>query len=138
MNTLKLLVLSGLINFLVVTSTIYFFKDFSTVKSDLSIASPNDAQNTSLEAETQKAQDEISIPKKTDIIKKDNSYKDNIDLPVQKTETTQQLPAETKQQNQQNLSRCLVKLYDKTYDLEAFKNIHSGGDIFQCNTDILN
>lgn len=31
---------------------------------------------------------------------------------------------------------CLVQLYDGVYDLAQFRSIHSGGDIFQCNTDM--
>lgn len=33
-------------------------------------------------------------------------------------------------------SGCVVKIDNQTYDLNAFRALHSGGDIFQCGTDM--
>lgn len=33
-------------------------------------------------------------------------------------------------------SGCVVKIDNQTYDLDAFRALHSGGDIFQCGTDM--
>jgi hypothetical protein len=33
-------------------------------------------------------------------------------------------------------SGCEVVLFGERYDLQAFRQVHPGGDIFQCNTDM--
>lgn len=52
---------------------------------------------------------------------------------VQNQASTQPAP---QKQSAAKVSGCLIKIYDGIYDLDKFRSIHDGGDIFQCNTDM--
>lgn len=45
-----------------------------------------------------------------------------------------QAPAQATQPTKD--TRCLIVIDGATYDVSAFRSMHSGGDIFQCGTDM--
>ncbi len=50
--------------------------------------------------------------------------------------TTSSAPTDVPQAQPATSPGCLVQIKGVSYDLQAFRAIHEGGDIFQCNTDM--
>ncbi|HXK52828.1 hypothetical protein H6802_01670 [Candidatus Nomurabacteria bacterium] len=57
--------------------------------------------------------------------------KTTIDNNLTKTLDTGQKP-----ETLSNLETCIITINSQKYDVTNFKDLHSGGDIFECNTDM--
>jgi len=77
-----------------------------------------------------KPNEQITVPATTiaeNIVATPTIVKEKTVVPTT-TATTQQVPVVD--------NRCIVVIDGGKYDVTQFRNIHSGGDIFQCGTDM--
>lgn len=127
MQTIKLLFTSALLNLCIVAGTLFFYAGRSQsnmfVQNAVSETPASTVSAVATEVPTQNVVKEIA-PTQTNPI------------PLATATPTAQPKQAAPQEKKQLAGGCLVKIHDGVYDLAEFKKIHSGGDIFQCNSDM--
>lgn len=136
------------LSFLIFTSI--FFMDTSSARSTNQVIGVVNAQNTSdakkqiddnslsgnFKANTKQSQFDTlqnrddtvaSLPQKSPV----NSSKPSTVVPTPSTPPIPTTPTKPTPDN-----RCLIQIYGVVYNVTEFRHIHSGGDIFQCGTDM--
>lgn len=117
---LKLLVTASLLNLLVVSTTLVAY----------SYMGPSSSGDTPVNIQPSLNQ----IPSRAPTSSQQNSNQPKNSQGPQTA--TQQNDPISQPTTPPSKPTCLVKIYDAVYDLEPFRQVHSGGDIFQCNTDM--
>jgi hypothetical protein len=125
MKTIKTLISISLLNLLIVSSIVVAFSG-----KDTSASSINKVNNPSIIA---------NLPTKTPLpsstpINNNTQSPQNPQTP-QSTPTNTPIPIDTPKPDPL-ANRCIIIIDGGKYDITDFRNIHSGGDIFQCGTDM--
>ncbi len=123
MNTLKTIIAFGLLHFFSFILVIIFV---DVARSYTPITDILTEQQAILPAATVKP--EVSLVPKNNT---PNFLSKANPTPQQNPPQSPQVPPEPIQSN-----RCLIVIDGARYDVTEFRNAHSGGNIFQCNTDM--
>lgn len=125
MKLLRLLLICSFINLFLVISSIGVVNSVQDMQNNLLLEKQNILNKSNITASVQSTKEipstQIEKIKTTEkIVTTTNS---NL-VPTLAPTTVQKLPT------------CLIKIDSSVYDLIVFRNQHSGGDIFQCGSDM--
>lgn len=116
MKKTKIIFTSSVLNLLLIIGSIFYFQSHTL------------PDNQSVQKDVKQNEPTLNL------IKENMDKKGNV---VQTVEQNKQSQVEISKTNSNKIKdSCLIKIKDKVYNLDKFRSLHSGGDIFQCNTDM--
>lgn len=124
MQNIKIVFTASIVNLLLVVGSIVYFNSHMLPGSQ-------PVQEIQIPEDTQTIQDETIIPPATNQV----SQPTVIPATPASSQTATPQPQQTAPSVQKS-NQCLIQIKGKVYDLAVFRAVHSGGDIFQCNTDM--